>query len=303
MRGKVINIYNKQLETFISVADAGSLNKAAENMFITPTAVIKQINSLENSLNLKLFIRTNQGVILTESGKSFYNDVKYIIQYSRDSVMRARNAMNKSKNIIRIGTSLMTPGQFLMESCPNIHELVKDIKFELVPFENTPENAREILKNLGHNFDIIAGIFDDKLLEYRECAALELKIEPIRCAVSIYHPLASKKSIAVKDLYGENLMILKRGSFSSLDNLREDLWRNHPQINIIDFDFYSLDVFNRCENSNNILIAVDPWKNAHPLLKILPVEWDYTVPYGLLHSQNPSLLIKKFLDVVKKISF
>lgn len=98
-------------------------------------------------------------------------------------------------------------------------------------------------------------------------------------------------------------MILKRGSFSSLDNLREDLWRNHPQINIIDFDFYSLDVFNRCENSNNILIAVDPWKNAHPLLKILPVEWDYTVPYGLLHSQNPSLLIKKFLDVVKKISF
>ena len=303
MRGKVINIYNKQLETFISVADAGSFNKAAENMFITPTAVIKQINSLENSLNLKLFIRTNQGVILTESGKSFYNDVKYIIQYSRDSVMRARNAMNKSENIIRIGTSLMTPGQFLMEVYPNIHELVKDIKFELVPFENTPENAREILKNLGHNFDIIAGIFDDKLLEYRECAALELKIEPIRCAVSIYHPLASKKSIAVKDLYGENLMILKRGSFSSLDNLREDLWRNHPQINIIDFDFYSLDVFNRCENSNNILIAVDPWKNAHPLLKILPVEWDYTVPYGLLHSQNPSLLIKKFLDVVKKISF
>lgn len=303
MRGKVINIYNKQLETFISVSDAGSFNKAAENMFITPTAVIKQINSLENSLNLKLFIRTNQGVTLTESGKSFYHDVKYIIQYSRDSVMRAKNAMNKSENIIRIGTSLMTPGQFLMEVYPNIHELVKDIKFELVPFENTPENAREILKNLGHNFDIIAGIFDDKLLEYRECAGLELKIEPIRCAVSIYHPLASKESIAVKDLYGENLMILKRGSFRSLDNLREDLWRNHPQINIIDFDFYSLDVFNRCENSNNILIAVDPWKNAHPLLKILPVEWDYTVPYGLLHSQNPSLLIKEFLDVVKKISF
>ena len=303
MRGKVINIYNKQLETFISVSDAGSFNKAAENMFITPTAVIKQINSLENSLNLKLFIRTNQGVTLTESGKSFYHDVKYIIQYSRDSVMRAKNAMNKSENIIRIGTSLMTPGQFLMEVYPNIHELVKDIKFELVPFENTPENAREILKNLGHNFDIIAGIFDDKLLEYRECAGLELKIEPIRCAVSIYHPLASKESIAVKDLYGENLMILKRGSFRSLDNLREDLWKNHPQINIIDFDFYSLDVFNKCENSNNILIAVDPWENAHPLLKILPVEWDYNVPYGLLHSQNPSLLIKKFLDVVKKISF
>ncbi len=39
-------LYNTQLETFIHVADAGSFSKAAEEMFITPTAVIKQINLL-----------------------------------------------------------------------------------------------------------------------------------------------------------------------------------------------------------------------------------------------------------------
>lgn len=37
-------MYNPQLDTFIKVADAGSFNKAAEDSFITPTAVIKQIN-------------------------------------------------------------------------------------------------------------------------------------------------------------------------------------------------------------------------------------------------------------------
>ena len=37
-------MYNPQLETFLHVADAGSFNKAAEESFITPTAVIKQIN-------------------------------------------------------------------------------------------------------------------------------------------------------------------------------------------------------------------------------------------------------------------
>ena len=37
-------MYNPQLETFIKVADAGSFNKAAEQSFITATAVIKQIN-------------------------------------------------------------------------------------------------------------------------------------------------------------------------------------------------------------------------------------------------------------------
>lgn len=47
-------MYNPQLETFLRVADAGSFNKAAEEMFITPPAVIKQISSLESSLDLKL---------------------------------------------------------------------------------------------------------------------------------------------------------------------------------------------------------------------------------------------------------
>ena len=39
-------MYNPQLETFIRVADAGSFNKAAEQAYITPTAVLKQINLL-----------------------------------------------------------------------------------------------------------------------------------------------------------------------------------------------------------------------------------------------------------------
>lgn len=65
-------MYNPQLETFIRVADAGSFNKAAEESYITPTAVIKQINLLEASLNVKLFERTHRGLTLTKAGKSLY---------------------------------------------------------------------------------------------------------------------------------------------------------------------------------------------------------------------------------------
>ncbi len=48
-------MYNLQLDTFLKVADAGSFNKAAEELFISPPAVIKQINLLEASLSLRLF--------------------------------------------------------------------------------------------------------------------------------------------------------------------------------------------------------------------------------------------------------
>ena len=85
-------MYNPQLETFLRVADAGSFNKAAEELFITPPAVIKQITSLESSLDLKLFIRSPRGLKLTEAGKSIYRDAQYVVQYCKDSVVRAKNA-------------------------------------------------------------------------------------------------------------------------------------------------------------------------------------------------------------------
>lgn len=54
----------------------------------------------------------------------------------------------------------------------------------------------------------------------------------------------------------ENLMLIYRGWSSYVDRLRDDIWTNHSKINIIDFDFYNTEVFNRCENSNDILTAV-----------------------------------------------
>lgn len=292
-------MYNPQLETFLRVADAGSFNKAAAESFITPTAVIKQINLLEETLGVSLFQRTHRGLLLTEAGKSMYQDAKYIIQYCRDSVARAKNAVKTENELLRIGTSPMTPASVLLELWPKIHERCSGMKFKLIPFDNTPENAREILGNLGQNIDVVAGIFDDTMLDLRHCAGVQLRMEPICCAVSIHHPLAGKTRLRVEELYGENLLLMHPNWSHYVDELRDDLQKNHGQIHIQSFDFYNMEVFNRCENSNDILMAVAAWENVHPLLKILPVEWDYQIPYGLLHSPKPSDTVKKFLSAVQ----
>lgn len=288
-------MYNPQLETFIRAADAGSFNKAAEESFITPTAVIKQINLLENSLDVKLFVRNHRGLVLTSAGKSLYQDTKYIIQYCKDSVIRAKNAMREDTNIIRIGSSPMTPAQLLIQLWSKIQVQCPDMKFQIVPFENTPENAREILGNLGKNIDVVGGIFDETMLDLRRCAGLELSREPFCCAVSIHHRLAAKDKLKINDLYGENLMLMRRDWSHYVDRLRDDIWQNHSRIHIVDFDFYSMEAFNRCENSNDILLAIPGWANVHPLLKVIPVEWEHSIPFGLLHSPQPSETVRKFL--------
>ena len=119
--------------------------------------------------------------------------------------------MQNNDNMIRIGTSLMTPHQFLMDLWPQIHALRPELKFQIVNFENTPENAREILGHLGQNIDIVAGIFDETMLNLRGCTAFELNRQPLCCAVSIYNPLAQKDALTIEDLYGQKLMLMKRG--------------------------------------------------------------------------------------------
>lgn len=138
--------------------------------------------------------------MLTEAGKSLYQDAKYIIQYCKESVARAQNAMQAHEDVIRIGTSPMTPAQVLVDLWPKIQKDCPGIKFQLVPYDNTPENAREILANLGQNIDVVAGIFDETMLALRKCDGLELSREPICCAVSIHHRLAAKERLSVEDL-------------------------------------------------------------------------------------------------------
>lgn len=292
---------NIHLETFIAIVEAGSFNKAAEELYMTSTAVIKQINLLENEVGVQLFERTHRGLKLTKAGESLYTDAKYILSYSEEAVRRARRAGNEKNAVIRIGTSPITPAQILTDLWPKIHEHCSDISFQLVPFENTPENAREILKNLGQNIDVVTGLFDDTLLDVRRCAGLEITKEPLCCAVSIYHPLAQKDKLTIEDLHGEQLLLMHRGWSSYVDKLRDELTAEHQQIKIVDFDFYDMNIFNRCEQEKNVLLVIKSWNCVHPMLKVIPVEWEYSIPFGVLYSNKPSRTVERFLSAVEEV--
>lgn len=294
-------MYNPQLETFICVVESGSFNKAAEKLYISAPAVIKQINSLEKSLNLQLFERTHRGLQVTSAGESLYKDARYVIQYCKESVARAENAMEEREEVIRVGVSPMTPPQVFVKLWPEIQKINPDIKFQMIPFENTPENAREVLGNLGQNIDVVAGIFDDTMLKLRQCKGIELARELFCVAVSMQHRLAVKDKIELEDLHGETLMLMHRGWSEYVDMLRSDLWEHHPEIQIKDFNFYNIEVFNQCENSDDVLLAVKNWESVHPLIKMISVNWNYGIPFGLLYSEHPDKKVQKLLKAIRKI--
>ncbi len=292
-------MYNPQLDTFISVAESGSFSKAAEALYISPTAVMKQINSLEKRIGITLFDRTNHGLQLTKAGETFMQDAKYIIDYSQRAADKVRDIDCKDKRqSVRIGTSIMTPAKFLLDIWTQLQKHSSIMQIELIPFENTPENAREILKNLGNHIDVVAGIYDDGFLVERQCQAARLSDKTLCLAVPLHHPLSSKQVIKVDDLRNIEIMFITKG-WRVMDNIRKDLVLKG--IELIDFDFFNINAFNKAVKENVPIMAIDGWENIHPLLKIIPVEWDYKIPFGIMYSPTPSRQVKRFIDMISKM--
>ena len=58
-----------QLKTFLTVCEKGSFTKAAGALYITPSAVMQQMNALEERLTVKLLFREKGGIRLTKAGE------------------------------------------------------------------------------------------------------------------------------------------------------------------------------------------------------------------------------------------
>lgn len=294
-------MYHPTLDTFIAVADCGSFTRAAERLYISPTAIMKQMNALEKHLELKLIHRTPSGIRLTPAGKVIYQDAKFMIDYSKKSIASAKASELDYETTFCVGTSLLNPAKPFMDLWYRVNKDFSGYKLHLVPFEDNHEGIVSEIRLLGEKFDFLIGVNDSKTW-LSLCSFLPLGKYKKMIAVSREHRLASKNHLKIQDLYGETLMMVPRGDSGVNDYLRNDLEKNHKEIHIEDTpQFYDLSVFNRCAETRNVLLTIECWQDVHPGLVTIPVDWDYTIPYGLLYSHDAPKDVLRFADSVKSI--
>lgn len=168
----------------------------------------------------------------------------------------------------------------------------------LVSFAMRPELYRETLSRLGRDIDLLLLMYDP--MRVSSLNTLHLTYEPVQCAVSLRHPLAQKSRLTVQDLSGYQLLCFCHGFNSFIDQFRSDIQARYPGIRLKDFSYINEDVFNQCANSEDILFAVPLWRDYHPGIKLLPVDWTYTVPFGLRYAAETSPMVYRFLQTIKK---
>ena len=294
-------LYNTHLGTLIRVVEAGSFRRAAEQMRVSPSAVLKQIGLLETELGVSLFDRTRRGVTLTEAGESLYRDAKFIVRYCDEAGSRARESEIWTSSIVRMGCSPISPTAVLTRLWKKVHEKLPELRVHLISYYNTHADTTRMLHEIGRDIDIVPGFYDERFLKEYHLKALKLKELPVRIAVSRSHVLSRKERLTLGDLDGEKLLVPERGRNRAMDRLRDELEEKHPHIGIRDFDLFRADIFYSCQNEEGLMICTDIWEAASELLKILPVDWDYSMSYGLLYSPEPSEKTKRLLGAVEEI--
>ena len=91
-----------QLEQFICVAKENSLSKAAEKLFISQQALSKNISSLEKSLGIKLFVRSEKGMELTKVGEQIFPVAQSLLSKIRSHEEIIQGIIERNKDTLSL---------------------------------------------------------------------------------------------------------------------------------------------------------------------------------------------------------
>lgn len=86
------------LKFFYFVAKCGSVTAAAEKLFVTQSAVSKQIHNLEEYLNIVLFVRKNKTLVITSDGQKLFNCCHHVFSQLDECLINLNN--NGKKQLI-----------------------------------------------------------------------------------------------------------------------------------------------------------------------------------------------------------
>jgi len=241
---------------------------------------------------------SNHGVKLTPAGRSLYEDAKTIIRLSQDALNKARRLAESSETTVRIGTSLLYKCRLLPDLWTRVSEKHPELKIEILPMTEY-QNRGEVFSALGVHFDLFEGIYGSAGWKGM-CQFLELDRTPICCAVAKNHRLAGMKKLTMQDLNGEYIVMPIEGVSKEVDDFRNHIRNQYPTVQIVDSKRYDVDTFTLCEVTGYILITQPVYTDIHNNLVTIPLETNYTLPYGLMYANEPTVATKKFVQYLKE---
>ena len=93
----------RQLEYFIAIVETRSITQAAKRLFVSQPPMSRQVALLEEEMGVRLLVRTNRGVELTDAGKVLYKRSKGLLNDLKEMVEEAQETESGVRGHIKVG--------------------------------------------------------------------------------------------------------------------------------------------------------------------------------------------------------
>ena len=208
-----------QLKYAIEVANAGSINKAAGNLFITQPSLSSAIAELEAEIGIKLFSRNNRGIFLTPEGSEFVGYARQVVEqfdlieakYISNPSLKKKFSVSMQHYTFAVSAFVNLVKQFGMDEYEfavnetKTYDVINDVK--------TFKSEIGILYINDFNKNILTKLFKDSNLIFTPL---------MECSIYVYlyknHPLAGHDKIKMDELMDYHKLI-KANDRATLLNL------------------------------------------------------------------------------------
>ena len=206
----------QQLKYALTIADCGSMNEAAKQLFISQPSLSETMKELETEIGLDIFLRSNRGIVITPEGEEFLGYARQVTE--QFGLLQSKYIDKKVKEKFSVSTQHYT---FAVKA---FVETVKQIgmeQYEFAVHETTTISVIENVKNFKSEIGVLyENDFNEKVLNKMfKANGLEF-VELLSCDTFVYlwsgHPLAKQDVITMEELDEYPCLSFDQGKNNSL---------------------------------------------------------------------------------------
>lgn len=287
-------LYNQSYNLLAQARDNPDMNALAASHNVSKETMRRHLESLNEGIPSSLYVRLdNERVELSETGKVYANACEKINRLVIDAELKAEKFKREREGSI----SVASLSRFVDRK---LKSLAHETRFRMRFFDPSGVNASSSLKVCGRDFDAAMTFYDESFLKRNRLKAFELYNDNVAVAFSKNSENASRKKLDIEDLYEKKLFVPHEKFNRRIDVLVGDLRDFHSKIDIVRYDVITMAFLEELSSSEDFLLVSQHLDLSSFGLKVLPVDWNYNVQYGLVYSQKPENKVEDLIRILEK---
>ncbi|MDD8049023.1 MAG: LysR family transcriptional regulator [Thomasclavelia sp.] len=286
----------KQMEYFIKVVETHSFTKAADECFISQSAISQQIKALEEQLDVKLLVRKNRSFKLTPAGEYFYYHCKEIVKEFNELCQKTKD-IEDDESVLKIGYPRTYNGDGIEKAIIEFSNIYPNTSIRLI------KGNHEELYNLFLNKEISLILNDQRRTFNEDCFNYHLSDLGLFIEVSKKNKLAQNKTIDLEELKNETCVLV---SSKSQQTTEKTFYENYIGIKTNYFFVEDLEEGRMMININKGFMPVEGIKKvSNPNTMSIPLMKDGKQIkrgyYAFWSKDNTNYYIEEFVNILKNV--